>query len=226
MARDTTGTSIDFPELAAIRKELAARFHPRVRAKFLGAALTQATKPTANALKQVTKQNFSKVSGNLLRSVTHVVRRYPKSGNAVGLVGFTKAGIGKTTKTGGKVLKGKDRAYHAGLLVFGTKRRRTRSQIASSYGSRGPFVIKGKAKRGKFAGSTRVRTTPKYPKAFFKRGVSGVAVDVGQIYANDVITKTLRRESSNIRRVLREQMSDVVERAARYLEYKFPAKNT
>lgn len=226
MAQDTTGTNIDFPELAAIRKELAARFHPRVRAKFLGAALTQATKPTANALKQVTKQNFSKVSGNLLRSVTQVVRRYPKTGNAVGLVGFTKAGVGSKTKTGGTIMKGKDRAYHAGLLVFGTKRRRTKGPIASSYSSRGPFVIKGKAKRGKFAGSTRVRTTPKYPKAFFKRGSGDSGVDVGQIYANDVITQTLRRESSNIRRVLREQMSDVVERAARYLAYKFPTKNT
>lgn len=52
-------------------------------------------------------------------------------------------------------------------MMFGTKERRTKKgSIASSYKTRGTFTIKGRAKRGKFAGSTRVRTVPKSPKAF------------------------------------------------------------
>jgi hypothetical protein len=49
-------------------------------------------------------------------------------------------------------------------------------------------------------------------------------VNLGKIYGNDVIKQTLQQQTSSIRRVLREQMSDVVERAARFLEIKFPPK--
>lgn len=223
MSRFVTDTKIEFPELAAIKRELAARFSPNIRAKFLGAALNKATKPTARALKRNVKSTFKRVSGNLERSVTSVVRRYVKTGNAVGVVGFRKGG--KKKIPGGPVEKGPDRAYHAGLLLFGSKDRRTKKgSIASSYKARGPFTIKGRAKRGKFAGSTRVRTVPKLPKAFFKRAGKNESVNLGRIYGNDVIKETLNREASSIRRVLREQMSDVVERAARFLELKFPPK--
>lgn len=227
MARYTTGTRIDFPEIEAIRRELNAKFAPNVRAKFLGAALKKATDPTKNALKQKTRQRFGKVSGNLLRAVASVIRRYPRTGNAVGLVGFTKAGGGKNKKTKGKILKGSERAYHAGLLIFGTKDRRTKSSIASSYKTRGPFQLKKKAKRGKFAGVSRVATVPKYPKAFFKKGSrGGGGVNVGRIYGNDVITETLRQNASSIRRILGEEMSTVVERATRFLAIKFPPRKS
>lgn len=223
MARFAEGTKVDFPELAAIKRELAARFAPNIRAKFLGAALNKATKPTATALKRNTKAAFKSVSGNLARSVDNIVRRYPKTGNAVGIVGYRKSGGKKVP--GGPVEKGKDRAFHAGLLMFGTKQRRTKKgSIASTYKTRGTFTIKGRAKRGKFAGSTRVRTVPKSPKAFFKRAGKNESVNLGKIYGNDVIKQTMQQETSSIRRVLREQMSDVVERAARFLEIKFPPK--
>jgi hypothetical protein len=226
MARYAQGTRIDFPEITAIKRELAARFAPNIRAKFLGAALNKATKPVARSLKQNTKKTFKRVSGNLERSVASVVRRYYKTGNAVGVVGYTKAGGGKTTATKGTIQKGKDRAFHAGLLIFGTKQRRTKKgSIASSYKTRGPFVLK-KAKRGKFAGSARVRTVPKYPRAFFKRGEKGSGVDLGRIYGQDVITQTLNQNASMIRQILRQEMSTVVERAARFLEIKFPPRKS
>lgn len=224
MARYARGTRIDFPEITAIKRELAARFAPNIRAKFLGAALNKATKPVARSLKQNTKKTFKRVSGNLERSVANVVRRYVKTGNAVGIVGYTKAGGKKVP--GGPVEKGKARAFHAGLLIFGTKQRRTKKgSIASSYRTRGPFVMK-KAKRGKFAGTTRVRTVPKYPKAFFKQGPSGSGVDLGRIYGQDVIKQTLNQNASMIRQILRQEMSTVVERAARFLEIKFPPRKT
>ena len=95
MARYASDTKVEFPELQAIRDELKARFSPSVRAKFLGAALKAATDPTAKDLKNNTKAAFGKVTGNLYRSVTSVVKRYPKTGNAVGLVGYRKSGTSK-----------------------------------------------------------------------------------------------------------------------------------
>jgi hypothetical protein len=219
------GTVVEFPEIKQIRLKLQARFAPRIRAKFLGAALRKATEPAKKALKATVRSTHKSVSGNLLRSVSSVVRRYPKSGNAVGLVGFQKAGTGKTTPTGGTIQKGKDRAFHAGLITFGTKDRRAKGAIASSYNTRGPFTIKGRAKRGKFAGSTRVRTVPKSPKAFFKRAPAGGKAFLGRVRGTDPIAAAFRQSTAEIRRVLREQMSDVVERAARFLEMDFPPRN-
>lgn len=227
MARYATGTKVEFPELAAIKRELAARFSPSIRAKFLGAAINKATKPTARALKQATKASFKSVSGNLARAVDNVVRRYPRTGNAVGLVGFRKAGSGgKTTPTKGTIQKGKDRAFHAGLVIFGTKPRYAKGAIASSYSTRGPFTIKGKAKRGKHKGAARVRTVPASPKAFFKKAPRGSRVALGRVHGNDVLARTLQQQSSNIRQILRHEMSDIVERAARFLEMKFPPRRT
>lgn len=219
------GTVVEFPEIKQIKMKLQARFAPRIRAKFLGAALRKATQPGVRILKSTTRARHKRVSGNLLRSITSVVRRYPKSGNAVGLVGFTKAGTGKTTPTAGTIQKGKDRAFHAGLITFGTKDRRTKGAIASSYNTRGPFTIKGRAKRGKHAGSTRVRTVPKSPKAFFKRAPAGGRVFLGRVIGSDPISAAFQQATPEIRRVLREQMSDVVERAARFLEMDFPPRN-
>jgi len=219
------GTVIEFPEIKQIRLKLQARFAPRIRAKFLGAALRKATQPGVRMLKSTTRASHKRVSGNLLRSVTSVIRRYPKTGNAVGIVGYQKAGTGKATPTAGTIQKGKDRAFHAGLIVFGTKDRRAKGAIASSYNKRGPFTIKGQAKRGKHAGSTRVRTVPKFPKAFFKRAPAGRKVFLGRVIGSDPIAAALRQAAPEIRRVLREQMSDVVERAARFLETDFPPRN-
>jgi len=225
VARYASGTKVDFPELQAIRNELSKQFAPNVRAKFLGAALKKATDPTAKVLKTNTKASFGKVTGNLYRSVSSIVRKYPKTGNAVGLVGYRKSGVSKQLFSKGNVRRGADYAYHAGLLLFGTRARRTKSMIASSYKSRGEFAIAKKAKRGKYANSAKIRTTPKYPKAFFKKGSKGQGVYLGKIEGNDVLMRTFNQSKSNIRRVLTEQMSDVVERAARFLQVKFAKKN-
>lgn len=220
------GNTVEFPELKAIQRELKVRFDPRITAKFLGAALNKAAEDPKKALQRIVRANHKAVTGNLYRSITKVVRRYPKSGNAVGLVGFNKAGAGQTIPTGGKVQKGKDRAFHQGLIVFGTKERRTKkSSVASSFWSRGPFRVQKTVTRGKNKGQARL-VTGKYPFNFMKRAPKGQKVSLGRVSGTDPIKEALNQSAGKIRESLRGSMSDIVERAARYLEKDFPAKNT
>lgn len=219
------GTKVEFPELKEVRRNLQSRFSPRITAKFLGAAVKKASKPTETTLKTIVKTHHKKVTGNLYRSITTAVRRYPRTGNAVALVGFTKAGSGKTVPTGGTVQKGKDRAFHAGLIVFGTKMRRTKKgSIASSLKSRGPMRIEETIKRGKRAGQTRIRTR-KFPFTFFKRAPKGEKVFLGKVYGTDPLRQALNSSQGQVRQVLRGEMVDIVERAARFLAMDFPARN-
>jgi hypothetical protein len=220
-----TGAKIEFPELAELRRELK-KFRPNLAAKHMGAALKRAGKPGETALKSEVRANQKGPTGNLLRSVTTQVRKYPKSGNAVALVGFTKAGKGKRTPTSGGVQKGKDRAFHAGFLEFGTKPRYTKGPIASSFNRLGPFKIKPIPKRGKFAGSARVQTTPKLPKAFFKRAPKGQRAFVGRTQPERPIATSFRKSQGSIRSELRAGMERAIANAAKDLANSFPPKRS
>lgn len=175
---------VEFPELAQIRD--AFKDLPKNLArKHMGSALKKTLKPGLAAL----RGNVSKgPTGNLSRAIASKVKTYA-SGAAVGLVGFVAAGSGKSKSAGGgSVKKGKDRAYHAGFLEFGTKERviktssrRSGSSVASSFRTLGTFKIAKIATRGKFAGVVRVNTTPKYPKAFFKKAPRGAVLSLGEM---------------------------------------------
>ena len=176
--RDKSGIDmrIEFPELKKLQ-EAFRKFRPSLARKHMGAAIRRSLAPGLRALRgNVTKGP----TGNLARAITSKVKTYT-SGNAVGLVGFVAAGSNKAKSAGGgSVKKGKDRAYHAGFLEFGTKERiirtssrRSGASVASSFRTFGPFAIAKIAKRGKFAGAVRVNTKPKYPKAFFKKAPKG-----------------------------------------------------
>lgn len=175
---------VEFPELKAVQAAFRG-FRPSLAKKHMGAATRRSLKPGLEALKRTTPKG---PTGNLKRAISSKVKTYV-SGNAVGLVGYVAAGSGKTKSAGGgRVMKGKDRAYHAGFLEFGTKNRiirtssrRAGASVASSYNSLGPFTIARIAKRGKFAGVVRVNTRPKYPKAFFKKAPRGAILSVGQM---------------------------------------------
>jgi hypothetical protein len=223
MARRGTfaGTAIEFPEIAELRKQLR-QFPNNLAAKHLGAALRKASKPGQTALKAEVRENQKGPTGNLLRAVTTKVVTYKKTGNAVALVGFTKAGTGKKSPTSGSVQKGKDRAFHAGFLEFGTQPRYTKKSIASSYNRLGPFVIKPVAKRGKFAGQTRVQTKPKYPKAFFKRAPAGQRVFLGQTQPERPIKTSFGKSQGSIRAALKSGISTAIEKAGKDLANKFP----
>jgi hypothetical protein len=220
------GTAIEFPEIAELRKQLR-QFPNNIAAKHLGAALRKASKPGQTALKAEVRANQRGPTGNLLRAVTTKVVTYKKSGNAVALVGFTKAGTGasKYASASGSaksVKKGKDRAFHAGFLEFGTKPRYTKKSIASSYKRLGPFVIKPIAKRGKFAGQVRVQTKPKYPKAFFKRAPSGQRVFLGRTQPEAPIKTSFGKSQGSIRSALKAGVSTAIEKAGKDLANKFP----
>jgi HK97 gp10 family phage protein len=218
-----TGVKVEFPELAELRKQLR-QVPKNIAAKHLGAAIRKASKPGLDALRAEVRANQKGPTGNLRRAITTKIVTYKKTGNAVGMVGFTKAGGGKTTATGGKVQKGKDRAYHAGFLEFGTQPRYTKKSIASSYKSLGPFVIKPPPRRGKFAGSNRVQTTPKLPKAFFKRAPSGQRVFLGRTQPERPIATAFKKSAGGIRAALKAGMQTAIENAAKDLANKFPPK--
>lgn len=219
------GVKVEFPEIAELRKELR-RFPSNIAAKHLGAALRKAAKPAQDALKAEVRANQKGPSGNLLRSVATKVVTYKRTGNAVAVVGFQKATGGKSDD--GRVKKGKDRAFHAGFLEFGTKPRRTKKgSIASSFW-RGltPFELLKPAKRGKFAGSTRVRTKPKWPKAFFKRAPAGQRVNLGRTLPEKPIATSFRKAAGSVRSVLAAGVTNAIEKAAKDLANKFPPKGT
>lgn len=176
--RDKAGIDmkVEFPELRRLQEAFRG-FRTSLARKHMGAAIRRSLKPGIDALKRNTPKG---PTGNLRRAIASKVKTYV-SGNAVGLVGFVAAGSGKSKSAGGgKIQKGKDRAYHAGFLEFGTKERviktssrRAGASVASSFRTLGPFKIAKTARRGKFAGVVRVSTTPRYPKAFFKKAPRG-----------------------------------------------------
>jgi hypothetical protein len=233
-ARDKAGIDmvVEFPELRQLQDAFRG-FRTSLARKHMGAAIKRSLGPGLRALRgNVTKGP----TGNLSRAIASKVKTY-KSGNAVGLVGFVAAGSGKNKSAGGgSVKKGKDRAYHAGFLEFGTKERviktsslRAGASIASSFKTLGPFKIAKKAKRGKFAGVVRVNTTPKYPKAFFKKAPRGGVLSLREMpiggRKGQPPVKTAYRESlATMRSQLAVEMTKSLINAQKDLATKFPPK--
>lgn len=223
---------VEFPELKELQKAFR-QFRPSLAKKHMGAAIRRSLSPGLKAL----KANVSRgPTGNLARAVSSKVKTYV-SGNAVGLVGFIAAGSGKAKSAGGgKVQKGKDRAYHAGFLEFGTKERfiktssrRGGASIASSFRTLGPFKVARVAKRGKFAGVVRVNTSPKYPKAFFKKGARGEllsvrAMPIGGKKGNPPVRSAYAQSIGQMRSQLAIEMTNSLLKAQKDLAERFPAK--
>jgi len=102
-----------FPDLQQAFKELPKG----LRATTQAAAVRRAMLPCVAALKQNTARG---PTGNLQRSVAIKSIRYNSTGTGVAVVGFTKAGTGKSKPAArGKVRKGKDRAFHQFWIEFG-----------------------------------------------------------------------------------------------------------
>jgi hypothetical protein len=152
-------------------------------------------------------------------------------------VGFTAAGSSKArSAAGGRVQKGKDRAFHAGFVEFGTKDRiiRTSSRmggasIASSFKSLGPFKIARVAKRGKFAGVVRVNTTPKYPRAFFKKAPRGELLrlremPIGGSKGQPPVKTAYREALPQMRSLLAVEMANSLLKAQKDLADRFPPR--
>lgn len=228
--------SVGFPELEAVKSQFRG-LPNKLSSKYIGSALRRTLAPAESRLKNnVAKLN--RVTGNLKRAIATKVKRYPKTGNAVALVGFVAAGSGKSSQSrGGSVRLGKDRAFHAGFLEFGTRVRVVRSSsrragasVASSFKTRGAFKIAKPATRGPTAGFVRVSTTPKYPKAFFKKAGKGEILTTGQTTiggqrlgvppVKDAYTKSLPQ----MRQLLAVEMAKSLQFAIQELAAPFPVR--
>lgn len=233
--RDKAGIDmkIEFPELRKLQ-EAFRKFRPSLARKHMGAALRRTLKPGLTALRgNVTRGP----TGNLSRAIASKAKTYP-SGNAVGMAGFIAAGSGRSASAGGgSVKKGKDRAYHAGFLEFGTKERHIKTSsrrggasIASSFKTLGPFKIARIAKRGKYAGAVRVNTSPKYPKAFFQKAPRGQmlslrAMPVGGRKGQPPVKSAYQESIAAMRTLLASEMTRSLLNAQKDMQKDFPVRD-
>ena len=135
---------VEFPDLKELQRGFR-ELRPSLSRKYMGAAIRRSLKPAVSALRGNVVRG---PTGNLRRAIASKVKSY-RSGAAVGLVGFVAAGSLKSkSAAGGSVKIGKDRAFHAGFLEFGTKDRaiktssiRGGASIASSFRRLGAFTI-------------------------------------------------------------------------------------
>lgn len=123
---------IEGPDLYEMR-DAFRRLPKNIAATVIGAGLRRAAQPGESALKSIVSQ-MQGPTGNLRRAIKTVVKKYPRDGAAVAIVGFVKAGTGKSrSAAGGKVRKGPDRAFHQFWLEFGTKDRYIGTPASTPY---------------------------------------------------------------------------------------------
>lgn len=208
----------------------------KLAAKYIGSALRRTLAPAEGRLK-ANVNKLGRVTGNLKRAIATKVKRYPKTGNAVALLGFVAAGSGKSQSfKGGSVRTGKDRAFHAGFLEFGTKERKIKTSsrrggasIASSFNSRGQFKF-AKQGRGTAPGFSRVSTNPKYPKAFFKKAKAGEILSVGEMTIGGPklgvppIKDAYKSTLPTMRGLLAAEMAKSLQNAIKELAQPFPSR--
>jgi len=230
---------IEGPDLLAIRNEFK-KLPKNIAARVIGAGLRRAAKPGENALKQLTPKG---PTGNLRRAIKTIVKRYPRDGAAVAVVGFVKAGSGKSKSAqGGTVKKGADRAFHQFWMEFGTddryigvkisKRLRklvgktvARTLLHASYAlnqnKKGSYIASSFKKLGPFVlkasrGSGRVQTSPQYPKAFFKK--SGTPIRLPGVSGQGLVRRAYEQSKSAIASNLTTEMQKALENGRKIFE--------
>jgi hypothetical protein len=200
MAVAGVNLSLDTSELLRLQESLGKVFTPEGLAATLGSAIEKALEPAKLRLRENTPAG---PTGNLKRAVNMKVVEYPKSGVAVGLLGYNRAGNGKSTSAaGGTVQTGPDRAFHQWWLEFGTKQRVIAKLSNKKYQRKGhqrtmksgkvvsikahevkgqnayiasSYIKLGPFKMAKGTGG-RVQTDPAYPKAFFRKSKTPIVI--------------------------------------------------
>lgn len=111
----------EIAELRELQQALGRIFTPADKARILRDALKKALAPALERLKQNTPEG---PTGNLKRAASIKIVPYTRNGNAVGLLGYRRAGQGSSEAAqGGRVRKGPDRAFHQWWLEEGTQER-------------------------------------------------------------------------------------------------------
>lgn len=122
MARPV-GMTFEFPDLPGLAEQFR-QLPKSLASAAIGAGVKRAMKPAQDALKQITPVG---PTGNLKRGVATKAKRYPKSGAAVAVVGFRKAGSKGPPKEGVKRRnKASDKTQHQFLVEYGSKQRFTK----------------------------------------------------------------------------------------------------
>ena len=204
---------IELPTLKEIK--IAFRFLPNnIAAKHMAAALGRAIDPAFKRLKKNTPRG---PTGNLKRAVRKKTKKYVRSGAGVALIGFAKPPRGTAVED----RKSNQLGYHAHFLEKGTKARRTKGRLASSFNSRGIVDIV-RRKNG------RLVTKPKPPKGFIKGTFSGQQVDLGRMpvggkSGRPPLQTTYQETKNELKREMQLQMSAGVEKALMEMAGKFRA---
>lgn len=248
--------SLNTDELKAFLKQIPTLGDKAAATKALEAAIRKSIKPFVTYLRNSTPVG---PTGNLKRAVTSKVVAYRQDGVAVGIVGYTRAGKGKSqSAAGGKVRAGKDRAFHQWWIEEGTDERkfttpkarvylrksptkpftrvrnnitetvrgkgvthlvseRTPTYIASSYNKLGPFTIV------RMVGGSGVKTSPGYPKAFFKKSREPFAirgVTPGGVSGRPPLNTAWQATQEQVASTLSNELAVSLARAWQSLQYR------
>lgn len=118
---DGIEVSAEIVGLRDVQNKLREAYSKPETARILGEALRDVCFRVELRLREVTPEG---PTGNLRRAIDSKVVEYPLDGNAVGLVGFRRAGRGRSqSAAGGTVRRGPDRAFHQYWLEEGTNDR-------------------------------------------------------------------------------------------------------
>lgn len=122
MATGRIELSAEIPGLRELRDKLGTLLTNDKKAAVLKKALEKAIVPVVAALNRTTPLG---PTGNLRRAIDSKVVSYPADGNAVGIVGFRRAGRERSQAAiaGGSVRTGSDRGFHQYWLEEGTGER-------------------------------------------------------------------------------------------------------
>lgn len=122
--------SAEMVQLDQILAEMGKAYRNPTKAELLKKALEKAVVPVEQRLRQITPVG---PTGNLRAAVASKVVEYPLDGNAVGVVGYRRAGRARASSAaGGSVRRGPDRAFHQWWLEEGTQPRRVADRFSNT----------------------------------------------------------------------------------------------
>ena len=202
----------------------------------LEAALEKAIWPAYLRLREVTPVG---PTGNLKRAAHYKTVAYPKSGAAVGLIGYRQSQKERGTATAGSVRIGKERGFHQWWLEFGTKERvvtklsdkpyprkaHTRRMKSGKVANISAHQVKGQgaviasslAARGPF--DINADGSKSQPYAFFMKGKKGQGairlpgVRPGGVAGRPPVQTAFEQTKNQVAEILRRELSISIEAA-------------
>jgi hypothetical protein len=238
--------SLDTSEIVRLQKSLGKVFGDKGDlAETLGDALEKALEPAKLRLRENTPAG---PTGNLKRAVNMKIVKYKNSGVAVGLLGYNRAGEGKSkSAAGGTVQAGPDRAFHQWWLEYGTNQRvvaklsnkpyqrkahqrtmksgKVASIKAHQVSGQNAYIASSYNKLGPFTMAKgtdgRVQTDPAYPKAFFRKSKTPIVIPAMNPGGSGEppVQKTWREYQGKVAERLTSELRISLERALEALTY-------